>query len=468
MYAVPKPGSTELRLVVDHSAGPFSLNSMIHHDSVTGFPLNNLTHLGEMLIQEHNTCNLPDGLVVWKSDIADAYRLCPMHPHWQIKQAVQIGGQYYIDRCNVIGSSASGAIFIAVNSLIAWIAKNKRGIRRLASYVDDSFGLALRDDEEVYPPYGKPFPSPQARLLHLWDDLGVPHKERKQLSGSPLTIIGISVDPNQMAYTLPQDAHDRLTSELRTWATPRGFRAPVHRWQQTAGWINWALNVFPLLRPALNNFYPKISGRTNANQKVWMNNTIREDFTWALNILAKSDGVLLLKSLDWSTNDATVTIYCDACPTGMGFWYPDLHLGFYAATPPDVDAEFIFYFEALCVLCALRDACRHSPPNGRLVLYTDNHNCVDMFNTLRALPEHNLLLRAAIDLLTDNHHVMRVLHVPGTENQVADALSRRDFARAIELDPELVINPFEPYRLLRQDKSLSLQPPRDTLGAFGL
>jgi len=75
VYAVPKPGSTELRLVVDHSAGPFSLNSMIHHDSVTGFPLNNLTHLGEMLIQEHNTCNLPDGLVVWKSDIADAYRL---------------------------------------------------------------------------------------------------------------------------------------------------------------------------------------------------------------------------------------------------------------------------------------------------------------------------------------------------------------------------------------------------------
>ena len=98
MYAVPKPGSTELRLVVDHSAGAFSLNSMIHHDSVTGFPLNNLVHLGEMLIQEHNTRpDLPGELVVWKSDIADAYRLCPMHPCWQIKQAVHIEGKYYID-----------------------------------------------------------------------------------------------------------------------------------------------------------------------------------------------------------------------------------------------------------------------------------------------------------------------------------------------------------------------------------
>jgi len=168
MYAVPKPGSTELHLVVNHSAGAFSLNSMIHHNSVTGFPLNNLVHLGEMLIQEHNARpDLPDELIVWKSDITDAYQLCPMHPCWQIKQAVHIEGKYYIDRCNVIGSSASGAIFIAVNSLIAWIAKNKRGISRLASYVNNSFGLALRNDKEAYPPYGRSFPAPQARLLRL-------------------------------------------------------------------------------------------------------------------------------------------------------------------------------------------------------------------------------------------------------------------------------------------------------------
>ena len=34
----------------------------------------------------------------------------------------------------------------------------------------------------------------------------------------------------------------------------------LHKWQQLASWINWSLNVFLLLRPALNNFYTKISG----------------------------------------------------------------------------------------------------------------------------------------------------------------------------------------------------------------
>ena len=37
IHAVPKPNSTDLRLVTDHSAGPFSLNSMVDHTQVTVF-----------------------------------------------------------------------------------------------------------------------------------------------------------------------------------------------------------------------------------------------------------------------------------------------------------------------------------------------------------------------------------------------------------------------------------------------
>jgi hypothetical protein len=50
IHAVFKPHSTDLRLVTDHSAGPFSLNNMIDHSQVTGFPLDNVLYLGEMLL----------------------------------------------------------------------------------------------------------------------------------------------------------------------------------------------------------------------------------------------------------------------------------------------------------------------------------------------------------------------------------------------------------------------------------
>jgi hypothetical protein len=50
VYAVPKPHSSDLRMVTDHSCGRFSLNSMIQHEKVTGYPLDNMTHFGEMLM----------------------------------------------------------------------------------------------------------------------------------------------------------------------------------------------------------------------------------------------------------------------------------------------------------------------------------------------------------------------------------------------------------------------------------
>ena len=85
VHAVLKPNSDDLRMVMDHSAGPFSLNNMIDHSQVTGFPLDNLRHLGEMLLDvQHSSGNLP--LTLWKSDISDVYRLLPMHPLWQLKQ----------------------------------------------------------------------------------------------------------------------------------------------------------------------------------------------------------------------------------------------------------------------------------------------------------------------------------------------------------------------------------------------
>ena len=158
---------------------------------------------------------------MWKSDIAEAYRMCPMHPLWEIKQAVQIDGDYYIDRANCFGSSASFAIFVSVNSLVAWIAKKDRGVSSLITYVDNSSGPAVVGDVLYYEPYQTFFPSPQVLLLRLWDELGIPHKSKKQVHGSTLPIIGIEVDPNTSPFTLPDIARKRLTSELETWVSEK-------------------------------------------------------------------------------------------------------------------------------------------------------------------------------------------------------------------------------------------------------
>ena len=101
---------------------------------------------------------------MWKSDISEAYQMCPMHPIWQIMQGVQILGKLYVDRVNQFGGCASPAIFIAVNTLVAWVAKHMRSVEDLI-YVNDSFGI--KDEGEVlwYAPYECELPRQQAKLL---------------------------------------------------------------------------------------------------------------------------------------------------------------------------------------------------------------------------------------------------------------------------------------------------------------
>jgi len=459
IYAVPKPNSTDLRLVNDHSAGEFSLNSMIDHARVTGYPLDNLHQLGQMLLA-HKELYPNTDLVMWKSDIAEAYRMCPLHPLWQLKQAVRIDDEYYIDRVCCFGSSASFAIFASVNSLIAWVAQRDRGIHSLITYVDDSSGPAVAGDMDLYKPYNTFYPSEQTALLRLWDELGVPHKAKKQVNGDTLPVIGIVVDPNRLSFTLPDASLARLVAELEMWVSPKSTRFRLKRWQQLAGWINWALNVFPLLRPCLNTFYRKIAGKTHRNEYLRINKAIREDFAWALRVLGSLRPVFIADSLSWAVSDASMTIYCDACLTGMGFWVPQKSLGFHSPAPSDAPG-LIFYLEALCVLSALEYACANSSPQGRVVLYTDNQNTVDIFSSLHALPAFNWMLQRSVDLRLQADVSLRVLHIPGAENQIADALSRSEVNRATALCHStacaLEISSFSP--------AAPLQPPCSTLGA---
>jgi hypothetical protein len=447
IYAVPKPHSEDLRLVTDHSAGLFSLNSMIDHTQVTGFPLDNMRHLGEMLFDVRRSIgNVP--LTLWKSDIADAYRLLPMHPLWQLKQIVTVDGERYVDHNLAFGTSSSPGIFISFNSLVAWIAKNVKLIRFILGYVDDSSGCNLSSETTFYPPYGKDMPTDQYRLLMLWDELGIPHKPHKQVSGCPLTIIGIEADSNKMTLTLPQTAKDRLVSELRFWiakptrAASSSFK--LKHWERLAGWFNWALNVFPLLRPALNNVYAKMTGKRQKDQRIYINNAVRDDLTWALTHIESSDGVHLFKSFTWTPSLADFTIYCDACPSGLGFWYPQSKEGHFGPTPVCVPTNAIFYFETLAVLSALVNVQKQAPRGSKILIYTDNQNTVDIFRTLRCLPVYNRLLKHAVDILIRYDYSLRVLHVPGESNKVADALSRVQFSVAYALVPDLNVITFNP------------------------
>lgn len=454
VHAVPKDKGATFRMVTDHSAEPYSLNSMIDKETVPPSPMDNMRHIGDRLLEARRQ-NPHQRLVMWKADVSEAYRLIPLHPHWQLKQVNTLHDRRYVDWRVCFGSRASPAIWIAFMALVTWIAIYVRHIANLiGAYVDDSFGFDEEDDVELYAPYSEFMPRSQVELLELWDELGIPHKQHKQVFGSTLTIIGLDVDPNAMTITLPDDARSDLIGELQLWTRKpqQGSDNPgkfsLRRWQAMAGWLNWAFNVFPLLRPALNRVYRKMAGKTSRFNQIYINNPVRFDLSWALDHVRRLPGTHIISATTWDPAEADTILYTDACLEGMGFWYPGQRIGFYSTTPSHPPSKLIYYFEALCVVSALDHVSRFHPSASKVVIYTDNFNTVDIFSSLRCLPELNHLLLFAVDILINSNVDLRVLHVPGERNIIADAISRLRIGVVTDIIPDFKLGSFQPPQFL--------------------
>jgi hypothetical protein len=82
-----------------------------------------------------------------------------------------------------------------------------------------------------------------------------------------------------------------------------------------------------------------------------------------------------------------------------------------------------------------------------------------MFNSLSALPNYNEILKTAVDhILSDYENPMqlRVLHIPGDLNDVADALSRGQLHSVVDDVPNISINFFTPPQIRRESGASEL------------
>lgn len=461
VFAVPKPRSTKFRLVTHHSAGSISLNSLIpQEDRFLRF--DDLKDFGKVLRHFHHVHGRGPRWL-FKSDVSNGFRLLPMHPLWQIKQVVSVweDGKFtrWIDRCMCFGSGGSPHLFCCIMGLILWIAIHIKGLTDLLHYMDDNWGYD--DDEELvyYQPYDTFFPKKQVSLLELWDELGVPHERRKQEYGPSLEIIGLYVNPADMTITMSNDRRTDLINAISEFVDSPDRRQRLLDWQRLAGWIHWALNAYPLLRPALNPVHARISNKTQRYAGIPINKEVKSSLLWLRNQLAQVSGVSMMEAELWGQAEADLIIYCDACTgdtngrkAGLGFWVPAMNTGFFGPGPSVYPANLkitatIFFLEALCVLSALTWASTLQPAPRRLLIYTDNINAADMFNSMRAEAGYNDILMSAVSILLDSSISLRVFHVAGEENVVADALSRSYFDLIFQQYPSLMLNQFQRPRL---------------------
>jgi hypothetical protein len=254
--AVPKSTPGKFRIVGDQSRGPHALNTTIPKSKVK-IKLDSIHDLGNKILDVRKK-HPKRKIRLWKSDVKSAYRQLPIHPLWQIKQAVPVEGEFHIDRCNTFGNRSGGRVWDSFSSLVNWIGIEKKGITDLLGYVDDNFGWEFEGNKRYYKPYKKHMPTKQAKLLELWDELGIPHDEEKQLSGPSLRILGYDVDANAMTVKVPDEKKEKVVQLLRSNAH-EGKAYTMNELQSVAGSVASALSLYPRLRPGLNVLFDEMA-----------------------------------------------------------------------------------------------------------------------------------------------------------------------------------------------------------------
>ncbi|EGF98364.1 uncharacterized protein MELLADRAFT_95712 [Melampsora larici-populina 98AG31] len=335
LLLVAKKGSSNMRVCTDMSYGKPSLNDHIIKDRIK-VSFHSLISFAPYMVEMAKK-GIP--LMLWKSDVQNAYRILAMALAWQLRQIVCVDNMFHVDRCANFGSAASPKIWCLFFSLVLWIARTRMGISRMNNLMDDTWGVAPLSSMVVFK--GHQVPLDQAKLLLLFDVLNIPWEWKKQVHGVYLEIIGHLVRSKELSFSLPDDKKANLVMALRTFTLTKS--RSLRNWQSLLGWASWGLNSFPLGRWALQSSWEKIAGKSHKFLVVPHNKTVQKDLSWLADCLEKSTGNLFLEAVIWSVSEADFLCTADACPSRLGVWLPNTVEGFHFALP--VPSRDIYWAE---------------------------------------------------------------------------------------------------------------------------
>lgn len=216
-----------------------------------------------------------------------------------------------------------------------------------------------------------------------------------------------------MTISMTDDKRLALANKLSTFL--KSLSQPLIKWARLTGRANWGINIFPLGRWASQSSWDKTAGKPIRNAQEQSNSMTRSDQKWLSNALSKWDGKQLLDS-------AEATLFCDARPTGLGIWIPNAKKGYTLQLPPP--SQDIYWAELPAGIHAIMIA--HDSKAKRIVIFTDSHNIVDLFNSHRNSNLVRILFRKVIDLMLINGLDAKVKHIAGEQNIIADSLSRNN------------------------------------------
>jgi hypothetical protein len=374
------------------------------------------------------------GCILLKKDIKDAFRNIPVAPSQQWLLGFMWKGKYYQERCLPFGLATAPFIFNLFAEAFHWILQSYLRIQHILHYLDD-FIFALPALETI-PAEIKVFDKAYGELT---DTLGIPRAEKKDATGTCITVLGIEIDTVQMIARLPSEKLIRAIQA--TTVALAGSSISLELAEKLGGFLGFCAEVVQLGRVYMRYLWTFIAAYPPNAPKTLRRKippVVRSDLLWWKTMLPHFNGV---RFLDEKARKV-VHIYSDASAKGMGafFFYglisaSDWKLvaeslpitqAFSALVQRDADVEFnINVFELAAIMLALQ---RWAPMwrHHQVVVHTDNFPSKEGLTRQTLKGEANAVLRKCLLEAAKFDIVVTPAWVAGSNNELADAISRFD------------------------------------------
>lgn len=152
---------------------------------------------------------------------------------------------------------------------------------------------------------------------------------------------------------------------------------------------------------------------------------IKRDLSWLADNFERSSGKLFIKNPIWSISEADTVIYVDACPMGIGIWDPEDRAGLSLSLPPP--SRHISWAECLAICAAVVRALEKG--RKKIFIFSDSLLCFELFSRHNPNSIVRPLFRHFVHGIVKKEADVKIHHISGESNTVADALSRGLFEK---------------------------------------
>ena len=416
-------------------------------DELEDLPLNGFVDDDEKTIVYQTITQVCEWIIslrlmfLFTADVKDAFHLIPINRD-QIKyNGIQICGLLFFWTTLVFGLASSCAIWGEFAVMISWIIINNevdifmyKGRELLRQYADDWIGGHTTFDLAM---------TQFKRLLFWWKKLGIPFDENKLVSPKrDVDYIGYNLETHHYTLGLSQKRLSKYSKTimdiLHSFNQKGRAKVTVGLLRTLVGQLRSTTVVYPLIVPWIRPFEGLICKYTEKNDKFKLEKLTKKHKEFLLKLKEMlNDPILKRRKMQHvAKHQQTIdyTILTDASTTkGMGgfiketkgeyfkLMWQELKQYEHLNKKPD-----IIWMELAAVVTAIGlfgNKCRAST----VLVKCDNQTVVGIVRRKTACLKRKDLLKLVETLcvyLLKYHIELKIVHIPGVKNVVADKLSR--------------------------------------------